>query len=255
MFEEDDEEYLEIVTLTGDDGDSYSFQVIEEIELNNQTYLITIPEDNYDDQGELIIIKDQDSLLTIVEDMQIIEQIQKILEDSTIDNEDIRSITLLGNDGKKYDYDVVERIFIDEKEYIFTVDIDSSENKFVIFEVKDLQLNMIEDGDLYIQLMDSFNNRQDYRFYTSGYDYEETKITLQDENDHLVELNILGKLDIKGNNYLIGSDVNNKLVAILINGEHITLIKDPAIVKEVDYYLHKIREVISGKTNPHPNLN
>ena len=81
-------------------------------------------------------------------------------------------------------------------------------------------------------------------------------ITLEDDDGSLLELNIMGKLEIKGKEYLIASKEENKeFIAISDTGNDIKIIKDKAIMDEINFYLFSLQRAIMNKKVPSPELN
>lgn len=248
MFDDDnEEEILEIVTLRDEKGISYRFQVIDEVEMDGNNYLITIPEGE-DDQEKLVVILDDDDNLSIVYDEKILEKLQKHLEQLSID-EKIESITLLGNDGKRYEYHVVDRIELGGNVYILAVDINAKDDDYIVFQVKNNELIMIEDDEKLSELMDYFNQED--------FSDESNIVTLEDENGNIFDFNIMGKLEIKGNEYLIAISPKdkNELIAISIDNFDINLVKDREIMNEINFYLNNLKNAMIHQPHSSPECN
>jgi uncharacterized protein YrzB (UPF0473 family) len=248
MFDDENEdEILEIVTLRDEMGKSYRFQVIDEVEMDGNNYLITIPEGE-EDQEKLIVILDEEDNLTIVYDEEILEQLQKHLEQLTID-EEIESITLLGNDGKRYEYHVVDRIELSGENYILAVDINGKDDDYIVFQVKNNELVMVEDEEKLAQLLQYFNQEETFD--------ENNVVTLEDENGNIFDFNIMGKLEIKGNEYLIAMSTgeNNELIAISVDNFDMNLVNDPNIMNEINYYLNNLKKAIKYQPHSSPECN
>ncbi len=253
MFEKDENEkrFLEIVTLTDSSGKTYSFQVIDEVKMKGHTYLITIPEEGPENE-KLIIIESKDNNYSIVHDEQKLNELQKYLEQMTLD-EDIESITLLGKDGKRYDYHVIDKVEKDGCSYLISLDINSFEDEYTIFLVKDNELLIVEDEDLIDDLIFEFEQKHELE---DIYSDKDMCITLEDDDGSLLELNIMGKLEIKGKEYLIASKEENKeFIAISDTGNDIKIIKDKAIMDEINFYLFSLQRAIMNKKVPSPELN
>jgi uncharacterized protein YrzB (UPF0473 family) len=248
MFDDyNEDEILEIVTLRDETGKSYRFQVIDEIEMDGNNYLITIPEDE-EDQEKLVVILDEEDNLTIVYDEYILEKLQKQLEQLTID-EEIESITLLGNDGKRYEYQVVDRLELQGDVFVLAIDIHEKDAGSIVFQVKNNELIMVEDEEKLADLMDYFNQDEESD--------ESNIVTLEDEEGNIFDFNIMGKLEIKGNEYLIAMSPNdnNELIAISVDNFDMNLVKDKEIMNEINFYLNNLKNAIKHQPHSSPECN
>lgn len=258
MFDDDKQDFWEVVSLTDDEGNTFQYHIIEEIEIDEKIYFIALPEDIEGKGESLVILEEINNSYIIVKDSKIIEKLEKILEEIAIE-ENIESITLLNNDGTKNEYDVVDKVEFEGKKYIIAIDI-SNNDQFVVFGVENNNLVLIDNDEFLAGIINLFNKKNLRNF--SYIDLEDLKdksisITLEDNNGNPLDVTVLGKLEIKGREYLITLSPNgdNEFVAVYIDN-----IEDSVVLKNetscsVNYYLKNLKSAINRIPASSPELN
>ncbi|MCL2539131.1 MAG: DUF1292 domain-containing protein [Oscillospiraceae bacterium] len=93
--EEEGVEFLaDLITLTDEDGEEHTFELVDTLERNSQSYVALIPdsedpEDALQDDGSLVIMKiveeDGEEILELIEDDEEFEDISNIFMDRLSD--------------------------------------------------------------------------------------------------------------------------------------------------------------------------
>ncbi|MFN8673234.1 MAG: DUF1292 domain-containing protein [Candidatus Sericytochromatia bacterium] len=231
-----------IITIIDKKGNIKKFQIIDQISIDNKSYIVALPYNNGLLEEKIVFIyKNEDEEFDLVEDEEEKIKINEYLTNNNNSN-DVDFITFITDKGEAIEYEILDEIEFKGKKYFLAIKKDEpiDSDDYTIFEMSDGYIKEVEDENLIEEIMDELSENE-------FYDLDDSQITLKDGNN-ILDFNIIGKIDIYGQNYLISAPYNEEegeLVAILLeNNKIVSYIKNHLISEDVRFFLSKISDYL-----------
>lgn len=232
-----------IITILDKNGTIKKFQVIDQINIDETNYIISLPYDKGFIEEKIAFIRElENDVFELVEDEETKNLINDHLTNITL-NEELDFITFFSPDGEQIEYEIIDEVELDDNRYIVGVKkedpLDSED--YTVFQIKGKNIDIVNDPEIIEDVMDAISENE-------FYDLDDSQITLKDGNN-ILDFNIIGKIEIYGKNYLISApydEIKSELVPILLeNNKIVSYIKNHLISEDVSFLLNKITNYIN----------
>lgn len=231
-----------IITLIDKKGNLRKFQVVDEVNIDGNIYIVALPYEQGFIEEKIVFIQKNDESLEIVEDEEIKSKINEFLTNITVNGE-IEYLTFINDSGEEVEYEIIDDVEIYDKKYLVAIEKDAPDDSedYKVFEMDGKNITIIEDPELIEEIIESLSENE-------FYDLDDSQISLKDGN-HILDFNIIGKVEIYGKHYLISTSYDQEseeLVPILLeNNKIVSYIKNHLISDDTKYFISKVQDYIN----------
>lgn len=128
---------MQSVTLTDQEGNQYQYQIVHQLELDGQTYLLGLEAGNQ--ASELVAFRAKEDGIELVTEEALLQRIQDEMQSTPLPGEALK-ITLETPAGEKHDFTIVGRLEIQGQEYLLATSEQGDEHIALRFDGENLSL-------------------------------------------------------------------------------------------------------------------
>lgn len=221
---------LPVVVLNDEQGQAFSFRVLDRIRFEEQDYLLAWPENNESNQLAVIHVDNQE--LTLVQDQAVLNKIQALIQEMAAKS---LTVTLVDEKGQNFEFQVVDEITIDGQKYLLANN-SQHQQQVIVLRINGEALEPVEDqAELASvqKVLDQMTPPSD-----------DLTVKLETAEGKEVDFTVIGKIELQGQAYLLAASQldTDELLAIEVQGEELKLVQDESILAEINLRLGQLRE-------------
>lgn len=129
------------VTLVDENGQSFEFNVVKELDIDDQHYLLAQNPNN--EQNQVIVLRASGQNLEPVEDAAELARVQSVLDLETAQDQNL-SVKLETADGKEVDFAIVGRLNLEGHEYLLAA-AEQDNPELLAIEMVGEELRLVQD--------------------------------------------------------------------------------------------------------------
>lgn len=221
------------IRLQDEAGNSFLFDVVTPVLLDNRYFLLAKLADGSND--DLIVVEVVGEQLELVNDKDLLGRIEQELARQA---NQIASLTLVDESGKSYEYQVVERLALEEQEYLLAAKTGSETNEVIILRMQGQEPVLVQDQATLEKIQAHLDQ------LSASAAQENVMVTITDDSGQSVDYQVVGRMEIQQQEYLLAAAPHEpeNLLALKVVGEALEVVRDAGTLEQINQQLDQLRQ-------------